>query len=102
MGKIITLENVLQYYEMDSDPVDRIQIVTNNQNWENAGELYVDSELLNPFRSFTVTDMRCEESRFDRKPVLRVLIGGKSQTKGSDTENEMLGNQLRLDPGNFG
>jgi hypothetical protein len=61
---------------MDSDPVDRIQIVTKDQEWENAGELYVDSGLLIPFMKFPVTDMRCEESRFDRKLLLRVMIGG--------------------------
>ena len=72
--KKITLAQLLQYYDMDEDAVELIQIVIGNHDWEDAHELYADSELLKPFYEYTVTALRCEESYDEGRPVLRVAI----------------------------
>lgn len=73
----ITLEQLLQYFEMEDDPVDKVQIVTENQEWDYADELYGNSELLKPFRNWIITDIRCEESYESKKPILRIVIQSK-------------------------
>ena len=67
----ITLAQLLQYYDMEDDPVDRIQIVMPDQDWDDAADLPVDSELLIAVSNFTVVDMQCLYTS-DNKPVIRV------------------------------
>lgn len=67
--KRITFGQLLQY----SDPVDRVQVVSGDQDWEEADELNVKSELLKPFGNYVVLFMRLEET-VSGKPVIRVAI----------------------------
>ena len=69
----ITLSELLQYYDKETEPVDRIQIVTGGHDWDSPDEFNIDSELLEPFADYIVTDMCCEES-FRKSPVIRVSI----------------------------
>ena len=87
---MVLLDEILQYYDMCDDPVDTIQIVTADRDWDDADEVKVDSDLLSPFYQWEVTAMRCEMSFMDDRPVLRVLIEPQS---GDNTNSpaEMLG-----------
>ena len=64
----------MQYFDMEDDPVDKIQIVATNQEWDYADELYGNSELLQPFWNWVITDIRCEESYENKRPILRIII----------------------------
>ena len=68
----IALGQLLQYFDQSEN--NRIQIVTRDQDWECAGELYMDSELLKPFDSCFITDMGYEYSFIDGEQILRVSI----------------------------
>lgn len=70
----MNLARLLLYYDWKQDPIDRIQIVTGDHDWDEADEINVDSELLTPFYDWEITDMRCELSFIDKSPVLRALI----------------------------
>ena len=67
--KRITFGQLLQY----SDPVDRVQVVSGEQDWEEADELNVKSELLKPFSDYVVQFMRLEKT-VGGNPVIRVAI----------------------------
>lgn len=71
---MLLLDELLQYYDWDDDTVDRIQIVTPDKDWDDADEVKINSELLTPFYSWIVMDLRCEMSFIEDRPVLRVLI----------------------------
>ena len=73
MEKII-LKQLLQYYDLSLEPADRIQIVTDGQDWDDADELSVNSDLLKPFSDWTVADMSCEKAFSDERPIIRVSI----------------------------
>lgn len=70
----ITLAQLLQYFEMEDEPVEKIQIVSAGQEWDYADELYGNSELLHPFRNCIITDISCEESYDHKNPIIRVGI----------------------------
>jgi hypothetical protein len=65
----ITFGQLLQYL----DPVDRVQVVSGYQDWDEADELSVKSELLNPFEDYSIQFMRIEET-VGGKPVISVAI----------------------------
>ena len=69
----ITLRQLIQYYDREDEPADRLQIVT-DQEWDSADELAADSALLVPFLDWTVADLRCEKSFSGGEPVIRVSI----------------------------
>ena len=69
----ITLGQLLQYYTKE-EPCDRIQVVTEEQDWTDAAEVAIDSELLKPFEGYAVEFMSLERSLAGWKPVLRVTI----------------------------
>ena len=68
------LASLLLYYDWKQEPIDRIQIVTPDHDWNDADEVNVNSDLLSPFLEWEITDLRCEYSFIDRTPILRVLI----------------------------
>ena len=70
----ITLGQLLQYFDCESEPVDKIQVATEKQEWDDAAELAADSELLRPFMGFYVESMGLEDSLTGRKTVIRVSI----------------------------
>ena len=93
----VTLEQITQYYDEESN--DQIQIVLGNAEWDDAYELPVNSELLKPFLNYIVTDMRCEESYLNKKPVLRVALEkgeNHDRLEKKADESEILGGCLRV------
>ena len=74
MLRNITLKQLLAYFDPERKPVDRVQVVSWKQEWEQADELSVNSDLLDPIRDCQVMAMECTESYIDKKPVLKVLI----------------------------
>lgn len=70
----ITLEQLLQYFDCSEDHIDRIQVVTGGNDWDNADELAVNSELLTPFLKRIVSNMSCEKSFRNNDHVLRVEL----------------------------
>ena len=76
----ITLGQLLQYYDLDQNPVDRIQIVSPEHNWKDADELSVDSILLKEFCDWNVIHMGIEKTFADSEPALRVLIEPAKKT----------------------
>lgn len=72
------LVKILLFYDLEQDPVDRIQVVTGDRDWDQADELLVNSDLLIPFYLWEVTEMRSERSFIDGSPVIRVLIEKES------------------------
>ena len=75
------LASLLLYYDWKQEPIDRIQIVTPDHDWNDADEVKVNSDLLSPFLEWEITDLRCEYSFIDRTPILRVLIQQTEQTE---------------------
>lgn len=69
----IKLWQILQYLTM-ADRTELIQIVTNDNDWDDAHELSADCELLEPFYDYLVTDMSFELSYMSGEPVIRVGI----------------------------
>ena len=61
-------------YDISEHPTDRIQVVTSDHDWNEAEEVFADSELLEPFYNYIVTDMSCERSYADGGPVLRIAL----------------------------
>ena len=72
--KKITLSQLLEYFNYEEMIPQKIQVVTSGRDWHEADELYVDSELLDPFLDFTITDIGFEKSYTDGDPILRVSI----------------------------
>lgn len=70
----ITLGQLLQYLDKESDPIDRVQIVTEEQDWEDAAEVTINSELLVPFLDRRIMFMGIDESYRDRRAVIRATI----------------------------
>lgn len=70
----IRLWQILQYLDQGDCPNNRIQLVTSYHEWTEPDEVFVDSELLEPFYEYAVTDMNCEQSLKDGGPVLRVSV----------------------------
>lgn len=70
----ITFGQLLQYYDPEQVPADRIQIVFPGNNWECADEIETNAKILDYFRQWIVSNIGCEESFRDNKPVLRVSI----------------------------
>lgn len=94
----IRLKDLIQYYDMDGEYADSIQIVMEGCDWDEAYELMVDSDLLKPYMEYVVTDMRIEES-CRRVPVLRVGIkkGENYDRLEKETDfQEVLGGDLQL------
>lgn len=69
----VTLEQILQYLKNDEER-EIIQIVTENNDWDDAYEVTADCELLKPFYDYTVTDLRSDLSYMDGEPVIKVGI----------------------------
>ena len=67
----VTLEQILQYLNIESG-CGNIQIVMNDHDWDDAHEVSVDCELLEPFYNWIVTDMSSELSYMDGTPLIRV------------------------------
>ena len=76
----IRLWQLLQYYDMNESPGNRIQVVSLDHEWGDADELFVDSEILEPFYDYIVADLRCEKSFIDGSPVLRVSLKNVCQS----------------------
>ena len=70
----ITLAQLMQYADSKTEPQIMIQIVTEDEEWECATELWVGSGLLKPFMDYFVEEIGYEESFFDKKPLIRVSI----------------------------
>ena len=83
----ITLSQLLSYFNYDEMIPSRIQVVTSDKDWNKADELYVDSELLDPFLDYMIMYMGFEKSYEDGSPILRVSIDG---TKIPSKENIVL------------
>ena len=69
----VTLKQILQYLNVESG-CGLIQIVMNDHDWDDAHEVSVDCELLEPFYDWIVTDMSSELSYMDGTPLIRVGI----------------------------
>lgn len=72
--KKITLSQLLEYFNYDEMIPQTIQVVTSGRDWSEADEMYVDSELLDPFLDYTITDIGFEKSYTNGEPILRVSI----------------------------
>lgn len=72
--KRIKLGQLIQYFDCESEPADKIQVATENQDWDDAAELDADSDLLRPFMDFYVESMGLEDSADGKKTVIRVSI----------------------------
>lgn len=83
----ITLSQLLEYFNYDDMIPEKIQIVTSGRDWHEADELYVDSELLEPFMDYTIMHMGFEKSYEDGSPVLRVSI---KETENHSRKNVVL------------
>jgi len=70
----VKLGQIIQYLTMD-DRREMIQIVTQDNDWDDAHELSADCELLEPFYDYVVTDMSFESSFMSGEPIIRVGIG---------------------------
>lgn len=70
----ITLGQLLQYYDDEQAFVERIQIVTEDHDWNDADELFVGSDLLSSFTDWIVYCMFCEKSFYNGTPIIRVGI----------------------------
>ena len=69
----ISLSQLLELYDMEEIPVDRVQIVMPDRDWDDPDELSVNSDLLITVRDWSVTELRsCKTSSGD--PILRVGI----------------------------
>lgn len=71
--KKVTLGQILQYLNVESG-CGNIQIVMNDHDWDDAHEVSVDCELLEPFYNWIVTDMSSDLSYMDASPLIRVGI----------------------------
>ena len=69
----VTLQQILQYLNVESG-CGNIQIVMNDHDWDDAHEVSVDCELLEPFYNWIVTDMSSDLSYMDASPLIRVGI----------------------------
>lgn len=97
----ITLGQLMQYYDTAQDVRELVQVVFEGQDWDEAEELYADSEFLKPLYGYTVTALRCEESYEEGLPVLRVMIEKGENEYGYRLEKkadlpEVLGSGLQL------
>ena len=82
----VTLEQLLQYFDKGEEFDNRIQIVTDGCDWQNASEVWVGSELLKPFMKRLVSDMSCELSK--GKAVLRIAIDKEKQNEQNNQYNQ--------------
>lgn len=71
--KKVTLGQILQYMNIE-EGCGMIQIVMNDHDWDDAHEVSVDCELLEPFYDWIVSDMSSELSYMDASPLIRVGI----------------------------
>lgn len=71
--KKVTLGQILQYMHIE-EGCGMIQIVMNDHDWDDAHEVSVDCELLEPFYDWIVSDMSSELSYMDASPLIRVGI----------------------------
>ena len=71
--KKVTLGQILQYMNIE-EGCGMIQIVMNDHDWDDAHEVSVDCELLEPFYDWIVSDMSSELSYMDGTPLIRVGI----------------------------
>ena len=69
----VTLVEILQYLNVEKG-CGMIQIVMNDHDWDDAHEVSVDCELLEPFKDYIVTDMSSELSFLEGTPLIRVGI----------------------------
>ena len=69
----ISLSQLLQYYDMAEIPVDRIQIVMPDRDWDDPDEVSINSDLLISVRDWSVTELRSCTS-FSGDPILRAEI----------------------------
>lgn len=69
----VTLAEILQYLNIEKG-CGMIQIVMNDHDWDDAHEVSVDCELLEPFYGYIVTDLSSELSFVDGTPLIRVGI----------------------------
>lgn len=69
----VTLGQILQYLNIE-EGCGLIQIVMNDHDWDDAHEVSVDCELLEPFYGYIVTDLSSELSYMDGTPLIRVGI----------------------------
>lgn len=71
----IRLKQLMRYFDQEDEGVmDRIQIVTEEQEWRYAGELYVNSDLITLAGSWFVEWMRIEHAFDTQTPIIRVFI----------------------------
>ena len=77
--KRITLAQLLQYADPQTEPKIYIQIVMPEEEWDCAVQLWVGSELLTPFMGYFIYEIGYEESYFDKKPLIRVSLGRDSE-----------------------
>lgn len=80
----ISLAQLLRYYELEGYP-EWIQIVSGNQDWDNADEMSFDSVLLKPFSEWKVQYLKTEKSYRSGKPIIRVSI-----RKEEDSDDSMV------------
>lgn len=78
--KKITLGQLLQYADPQTEPEIDIQIVAPEDNWDCAVQLWVGSSLLKPFMDYIVTEIGYEENYFTKDPLIRVAIKKNEET----------------------
>ena len=76
----VTLGQILQYLDIEKG-CGLIQIVVDNHDWDDAHEVSVDCELLEPFFDCIVSDLSIESSYMYGDPLLRVGIERKRKVE---------------------
>lgn len=72
--KRITLAQLLQYADPQTEPKIDIQIVMPDEEWDWAVQLWVGSELLKPCMNLYIAEIGYEKSYFEDKPLIRVSL----------------------------
>lgn len=76
----VTLGQILQYLDIEKG-CGLIQIVVDDHDWDDAHEVSVDCELLEPFFDYIVSDLSIESSYMYGDPLLRVGIERKRKVE---------------------
>ena len=74
MNEKIKLKQIL-WFLRQCEPADKIQVVFDDQEWEDFTEVRADSKLLDAFQDYIVKDLAAEfQVENDNIPVFRVSI----------------------------
>lgn len=70
----ITLAQLLQYADPQTEPKIYIQIVMPDEEWDCAVELWVGSELMKPCMNLYIAEIGYENAYCSNEPLIRVSL----------------------------